>query len=97
MVSGARRRNGWRVALFATGDELVAPGEAPGPDQIVASNVFGLAALLRAEGAEPRRLPIARDTRESLRQSFDLAEDADLVLTVGGASVGEHSRAGARL
>ena len=52
------------VALIATGDELVMPGEAPGPDQIIASNTFGLHACSQA-GAAPRLLPIARDTRAS--------------------------------
>ncbi|MHA6344117.1 molybdopterin molybdotransferase MoeA [Roseivivax sp. CAU 1761] len=79
-----------RVALIATGDELVMPGERPGPDQIVASNTFGLAAHLEAEGAEVRMLPIARDDRAALATVLGLAAGADLVLTVGGASVGDH-------
>ncbi|MBP0481869.1 gephyrin-like molybdotransferase Glp [Sagittula salina] len=79
-----------RVALISTGDELVMPGEAPGPDQIIASNTFGLHALLAAHGAEPRLLPIARDTRASLEHAFGLIADADLVITIGGASVGDH-------
>lgn len=78
------------LAFLATGDELVMPGETPGPDQIVASNIFALAAMAEAAGAEARILPIARDSRESLAQSFDLAADADLVVTIGGASVGDH-------
>lgn len=78
------------VALIATGDELVMPGEKPGPDQIIASNALGLAALLRAEGAIPRLLPIARDTKESIATAFDLAHGADLIVTIGGASVGDH-------
>jgi molybdopterin molybdotransferase len=78
------------VAILSTGDELVMPGEDPGEDQIVASNAFGLKALLEAEGAEARLLPVARDTQESLRAGFELAADADLILTVGGASVGDH-------
>lgn len=77
------------VALIATGDELVMPGEAPGPDQIVASNSFGLKALLEAGGAEARLLPIARDTPGSLAASFVLAAGADLIVTIGGASVGD--------
>lgn len=79
-----------RVALISTGDELVMPGDTPGPDQIIASNTFGLHALLRDLGAEPRILPIARDTTESLIHGFSLVEDADLVVTIGGASVGDH-------
>lgn len=82
------------VAIIATGDELVMPGEEPGPDQIIASNSFGLKALVEAEGAEARLLPIARDTRASLETVFGLAEGADLILTSGGASVGDHDLVG---
>lgn len=78
------------VALIATGDELVSPGEEPGPDQIVASNTYGLKAMLEAQGADARILPIARDDLASLQVSFDLAASADLIVTVGGASVGDH-------
>ena len=78
------------VALIATGDELVEPGEVPGPDQIVSSNSYGLHALLAAAGAAPRLLPIARDTRPALQAALDAARDADLVVTLGGASVGDH-------
>ena len=79
-----------QVALISTGDELVMPGEMPGPDQIIVSNTFGLHALLSAHGAAPRILPIARDDRASLRHAFSLIDDADLVITIGGASVGDH-------
>jgi molybdopterin molybdotransferase len=82
------------VALIATGDELVMPGDEPGPDQIIASNTFGLKALIEAAGAEARMLPIARDTESSLRTAFGLAEGADLVVTIGGASVGDHDLVG---
>jgi molybdopterin molybdotransferase len=78
------------VALIATGDELVMPGETPRPDQIVASNSFALKAMFEAEGARVRLLPIARDTEASLTAVFGLAEGADLVVTTGGASVGDH-------
>ena len=78
------------VALIATGDELVMPGENPAPDQIIASNSFALAAMIEAAGGEARMLPIARDTVESLASAFALAEDADLIVTIGGASVGDH-------
>lgn len=77
------------VALLATGDELVMPGENPGPDQIIASNSFGIRSVLQAQGAECRLLPIARDNAESLSAAFRLAQDADLLVTSGGASVGD--------
>ncbi|MCV2892156.1 gephyrin-like molybdotransferase Glp [Lentibacter sp. XHP0401] len=78
------------VALVSTGDELVQPGETPAQDQIIASNTYGLKALLDANGAEARILPIARDTRASLETVFALCEGADLIVTIGGASVGDH-------
>lgn len=78
------------VALISTGDELVMPGETPGPDQIIASNTFGLKALLEDAGAHVRILPIARDTVSSLETAFGLAKGADLVVTIGGASVGDY-------
>ena len=79
-----------RVAIIATGDELVQPGEVPNPDQIIASNTYGLAALLEQHGAQCRMIPIARDTVPSLTQAFIMAQDADLIITIGGASVGDH-------
>ncbi|WP_299625882.1 gephyrin-like molybdotransferase Glp [uncultured Tateyamaria sp.] len=78
------------VALISTGDELVMPGETPGPDQIIASNTFGLAALLENAGASARILPIARDSHASLATVLGLSQGADLVVTIGGASVGDH-------
>jgi molybdopterin molybdotransferase len=83
------------VALIATGDELVSPGEDPRPDQIVASNGYGLKAMIEAEGAHARLLPIARDNHASLEQVLRLAEGADLIVTIGGASVGDHDLVGA--
>jgi molybdopterin molybdotransferase len=82
------------VALIATGDELAMPGENPGPDQIIASNSFGLKALLEDAGAHARLLPIARDSVASLTTAFDLARGADLIVTIGGASVGDHDLVG---
>ncbi len=82
------------VALISTGDELVMPGETPGPDQIIASNTFGLKAMLEGLGALVRVLPIARDTELSLKTAFELAKGADLIITIGGASVGDHDLVG---
>ncbi|KMW56668.1 Molybdopterin biosynthesis protein MoeA [Candidatus Rhodobacter oscarellae] len=78
------------VAIIATGDELVMPGEDPGPDQIIASNAVGLAAMVAETGGLPRVLPIARDNAPSLRTAFEIAQGADLIVTIGGASVGDH-------
>ena len=82
------------VALIATGDELVMPGEDPSPDQIIASNSFALKALIEAEGGQARLLPIARDSEAELATVLSLAEDADLIVTIGGASVGDHDLVG---
>ena len=78
------------VAILATGDELVLPGETPGLDQIVCSNTFGIAAMVRQAGGDPRLLGIARDSRESLGAHVEQAAGADILVTVGGASVGDH-------
>lgn len=77
------------VAVIPTGDELAPPGGALAPDRIVSSNGFGLKAMIEAVGAEARLLPIARDSVAHLDAAFDLARDADLVVTLGGASVGD--------
>ncbi len=82
------------VALIATGDELVMPGEDPAPDQIIASNTFALAAMVEAAGAEARLLPIARDSEAELLAVLEMAVDADLIVTIGGASVGDHDLVG---
>jgi molybdopterin molybdotransferase len=88
------------VAILSTGDELVPPGADPGPDQIVASNGAGLAALADEAGARPRILPIARDDIDHLDACLRLGDGADLIVTTGGASVGDHdllARDGVRL
>lgn len=82
------------VALIATGDELVMPGETPNDAQIIASNSFGLAAMVGAAGGIARMLPIARDDEASLRYVLSLAMDADMIVTIGGASVGDHDIVG---
>lgn len=83
-----------RVALLATGDELVLPGTPPGPDQIVCSNPFGISALVAGAGGVAHFAGIARDTRESLNAKLDSVRDADIVVTIGGASVGDHDLVG---
>jgi molybdopterin molybdotransferase len=82
------------VAIIATGDELVMPGENPRPDQIIASNSFALKAMVEAEGGIARLLPIARDNEAELATVLGLAEGADLIVTIGGASVGDHDLVG---
>ncbi len=79
-----------RVAVIATGDELVMPGEDPRPDQIVASSVFALKAMIEAEGGEANILPIARDSVAQLTAVLKLARGSDVIVTLGGASVGDH-------
>jgi len=81
-----------KVALLATGDELVMPGVTPGPGQIVYSNGYALKALARAEGADTIDLGIAADTLESTTAGIRRARDAgaDILVTTGGASVGDH-------
>lgn len=83
-----------RVAVMAGGDELVRPGGDPRPDQIICSNDIAIAAMARQAGAESQILPIARDTEDSLRQGFAAAQGADLIVTIGGASVGDHDLVG---
>lgn len=85
------------VALLATGDELVAPGTRPGPDQIVSSNPVGLAALVSEAGGIARPLGIAPDRMEALKARIQEARDADILVTIGGASVGDHDLVGAAL
>ncbi|MBB4001487.1 MAG: gephyrin-like molybdotransferase Glp [Aurantimonas endophytica] len=86
-----------RVAVLATGDELVLPGVAPGPAQIVASNGFGVAAMVAAAGGEALDYGIAPDDSGAIAARLDqaLAEGADIFVTIGGASVGDHDLVGA--
>ena len=83
------------VALIATGDELAMPGATPRPDQIIASNSFALAAMVEGAGGIARMLPIARDDKDALKYVFSLTAGADLIVTIGGASVGDHDLVGA--
>jgi molybdopterin molybdotransferase len=79
-----------RIGVLATGDELARPGEPIGPNQIVSSNNIGLCALIDGNGGMAVDLGIARDTEEDLRAKASAAAGCDLLLTLGGASVGEH-------
>ena len=81
-----------RVAILATGDELVQPGEAVGADQIVASNSFAIAAYVRQSGGEPIDLGIASDDFAALEKAVRAARkaEADVLVMLGGASVGKH-------
>jgi molybdopterin molybdotransferase len=81
-----------KVAVLGTGDELVMPGTEPGPGEIVYSNGYALAALARSEGAEVIELGIARDRVEEIAAAIRRAREAkaDVLLTSGGASVGDH-------
>ena len=81
-----------KVAIVGTGDELVMPGTDPKPGEIVYSNGFALTALARGEGAEARDFGIARDNLDDIGAYIRRARDwgADILVTTGGASVGEH-------
>jgi molybdopterin molybdotransferase len=80
-----------KLTILATGDELVPPGETPGPDQIVASNSYGLIPLLSQYCEKVVDLGIIRDDKKQLEHALLGAFDygADIVVTTGGASVGE--------
>ncbi|MBM3556721.1 MAG: molybdopterin molybdotransferase MoeA [Alphaproteobacteria bacterium] len=78
-----------RIALLATGDELVKPGERVGPSQILSSNSYALAAVVAGAGGEAIDLGIAPDDRDGLAAMVAGARGADLLITIGGASVGD--------
>jgi len=79
-----------RVGILATGDEIALPGEQIPPGGIVSSNAHALAALVRAAGAAPLVLPVAPDDRDAIAAAAAAARGCDLLVTTGGASVGEH-------
>ncbi len=78
------------VAILATGDEISMPGEPIGPGGIVSSNSHAIAALVRAGGGEPVILPVAGDNRAAIAAAVDGLGGVDMLVTTGGASVGEH-------
>ncbi|WP_137134685.1 gephyrin-like molybdotransferase Glp [Rhizobium sp. FKY42] len=81
-----------RVAVLATGDELVHPGGTLQPSQIIASNTFGISALIRANGGEVIDLGIIHDRQDLIEDAISkaVAEKVDVLVTLGGASVGDH-------
>jgi len=79
-----------RVAILATGDEIALPGDPIPPGGIVSSNSHALAALVRAAGGDALVLPIAPDDRDAIAAAADAARVCDVLVTTGGASVGEH-------
>jgi molybdopterin molybdotransferase len=79
-----------RIALLSTGDELVMPGDTVGPNQIIGSNGLSLAAFVAARGGSAINLGIAPDNLDALIRLTGDARGADLLVTTGGVSVGEH-------
>ena len=86
-----------KVAILSTGDEVVPPGSDLGPDQIVSSVASGLTALIEAQGGEAMSLGIAKDTPESILTLIRAGTAADILVTIGGASVGERDLVSAAL
>jgi len=79
-----------RIAIIATGDELVMPGDPLGANQVISSNSLMLGAYITHLGAEPLDLGIARDNEASLARLMTSAGQADMLVTIGGASVGDY-------
>jgi molybdopterin molybdotransferase len=79
-----------RIAILATGDEIALPGEPIPQGGIVSSNSHALAALVRAAGGHPVVLPVARDDIATIGATADAVHGMDLLVTTGGASVGDH-------
>ena len=88
-----------RIAIASTGDELVAPGVMPAGDQIVAASAPGIAAHVRSLGGAPTDLGLVADDKDAIGRTADaaLALGADVLVTLGGASVGDHDLVGAAL
>ena len=87
-----------RVAIFSGGDEIVAPGAEAGPDQVYDSTRYGIAAMSAAAGAAPRMMTLLPDVRWEVRSAVERAlEQSDLIVLIGGASVGDHDHARAAM
>ena len=79
-----------KVAVVATGDELVELNEVPGPEQIRNSNSYALAGMVSAAGGHPDRLPVARDVRQDVHAAIERGRMADLLILSGGVSMGAY-------
>ncbi len=79
-----------RIAILATGDEIALPGEPIAPGGIVSSNSHALAALVRARGGDPVLMPVASDDRDAIARAIDGAVGMEMLVSTGGASVGDH-------
>ena len=79
-----------KIAILATGSELVPPGNKVPPNKIVSSNAYGLAAMLESFGATPHIFPVVNDNIKNIEQAIENANNFDIVLTIGGASVGDY-------
>ena len=87
-----------RVAILSSGDELAPPGSEPGPYQIFDSATFGIGGLIQAWGGIPNRLAVEKDNVEAIARAAERGlKDSDLLVVVGGASVGDHDHARAAL
>ncbi len=83
-----------RVAILSSGDELAAPGETPGPYQIYDSATYGIAGLVQSWGGTPQRLAVERDDAGAIASAAEQGlRGSDLLVVIGGASVGDHDHA----
>jgi molybdopterin molybdotransferase len=83
-----------RIAILSSGDELAAPGAVPGPYQIFDSATYGIAGLVRSWGGVAHRLAVAKDDASAIAQAAEQGlRDSDLLVVIGGASVGDHDHA----
>lgn len=83
-----------KVSIIAGGDELIPVGQDPLEGQIISSNDHAISAFIQSIGGLAKRHPLTRDSEESIRQTLFDARDSDLIITIGGASVGDHDLIG---